>query len=341
MVLFTSLSNSISPGLIPQIAQANWLPLCRVNEVPRSFVKSVDLEYHQVGVFKTSEDEFKAIHPTCPHRHGPLLGQRICDEGTVICPYHGAKFNTRSGKCFDFLGSPDMLQCSLHEYETRVDQDDVLWCKLSDDPVPFPELPCTIKKDDRMVRGKTDVAVSAFDLVENLLCACHVAYLHKFGNRDDPTPKNIKKFVASQGSCGYTYDYTTGGTSTILSGGTSVNVVNGFYGPFSVYSNVAFEDHQKQKRMKSIRVSVLPLSPTSSRMFWTIGRDFMKHGMFDNLARYIMKTTISEDAALLLKMTGPRPTTGQVLTKFDWVIAKYRQHLSQSSCNEYPVGSVK
>ena len=295
-------------------------------------MKTVDLEYHQVGVFKTAGDELRAIHPTCPHRHGPLLGQRICDDGTVVCPYHGAKFNTRSGKCLDFLGSADMLQSSLQEYETRVDQDDVLWCKLNDDPLPLLELPCTVKKDERVVHGTTDVAVSAFDLVENLLDCCHIASLHKFGNSEDPMPKNIKKFVVSQGSCVYTYDYTTGGTSTILSGGTSVNVVNGFYGPFSVYSNVAFEDHQKQKKMKSIRVSVLPLSPTSSRMFWTIGRDFMKHGVFDNLARYIMKTTISEDAALLLKMTGPRPTTGQVLTKFDWVIAKYRQYLSK--CND-------
>jgi len=54
----------------------------------------------------------------------------------------------------------------------------------------------------------------------------------------------------------------------------------------------------------------------------------MVHGVFDPVARYIMQTTIAEDASILLKMGGPRPAGGQVLTKFDWVIAKYRRYLS-------------
>ena len=331
MVLFSSISSSIHHSLVPQVALANWLPLCRVDQVPTTHVKTLDIEYVKIGVFKSRGEGLKAIHPTCPHRHGPLCGESIANDGTIVCPYHGAKFSTRSGKCLDFLGSSDMLQSSLHEYETRVDQDDVLWCKVNDDPLPFPELPCAVKKDERVVRGTTDVDVSAFDLVENLCCCTHVHQVHKFGNKKDPQPKNMNKCVVSQQSCGYTYDYNSGGSSTVLSSGV-VNVANGFYGPFSLYSNVAFEDYRKQKRMKSIRVSVLPLSPTRSRMFWAIGRDFMTHGVFDPVARYIMETTIAEDAALLRRMTGPRPTTTQVLTKFDWIIAKYRQHLLE--CND-------
>lgn len=286
------LFNALSTNLIPQIAQTNWIPLCFTDKIPRLKVKTIDLEYRKIGVLKTADDEFKAIDDRCPHRHGPLCGQPIDRDGIVKCPYHGAKFNVMSGKCVDFLNSPSVS--SLHEFETKIDQDNVLWCKLCDDAVPFLELPCVVNKNERAVRGTTDVPVSAFDLMENLCDSIHIHEVHQFGNKKDPQPKNIKKFVVSPGSCGYTYDYTS---NTLLSGGESsvVNVVNGFYGPFGMYSNVAFSSN---KKLKSIRVSVLPLTSTTSRMFWTIGRDFMMHELGDFVARQIMETTIAEDAAI-------------------------------------------
>jgi phenylpropionate dioxygenase-like ring-hydroxylating dioxygenase large terminal subunit len=308
-------------SLISQIAQTNWIPLCFTNTVPRLQVKEIDLEYRKVGVFKTSEDEYLAIDDRCPHRHGSLCGQRINSDGTVKCPYHGAQFNTATGKCTEFLKMPSSLR--LHEYETKVDQDNVLWCKLTDDAVPFPELPYEVHENERAVRGTTDVDVSAFDLVENLCDACHVHEVHSFGNKDDPQPKNMKKIVTSPSSYGYTYDYKS---NARLAKGTSevVHVFNGFYGPFSVYSNVAFSSS-----MKSIRVSVLPLTSTTSRMFWTLGRDFMTHDLGDHVARQIMLKTIEEDAAVLGQMSDKKPGgLNQVLTKFDWIIAKYRRSVT-------------
>lgn len=211
----------------------------------------------------------------------------------------------------------------LHEYESSVDQDNVLWCKLTDDPVPFPELPYGVHEDERVVRGTTDVAVSAFDLIENLIDASHIATVHQFGNKDDPAPKNMKRIVTSPMACGYTYDYKS---NARLAKGTSdvVHVLNGFYSPFSVYSNVAFDSS-----MKSIRVSVLPLTSTSSRMFWTLGRDFMLHELGDVIARQIMHQTIGEDAAVLKKMSVEKPGgRKQVLSKYDWIIAKYRRSVA-------------
>ncbi|CAM9700234.1 unnamed protein product [Ectocarpus sp. 6 AP-2014] len=323
---------SIHQSLIPQIAQANWLPLCSVAQIPRSFVKPIDLEYRKIGVFKTNDGQFKAIDTTCPHRHGDLGWAQTACDGAIICPYHGAKFSAHTGRCVDFLGSTSMLHARLGEYETRVDQDSVLWCKLTDGEVPFPELPpWTLPAGARMVHGTTDVHACAFDVVENLIDCVHVHKVHTFGNKEDPQPKNMKRVIGSRGWCAQTYDYTSGGTGRMLSAGKqrTVSVDNGFYGPFSVYSNVAFQDFQNRPKTKSIRVSVLPLSSTSTRMFWTIGRDFLMHDMFDHVARYVMQTTIAEDAAILRKMSGARPRTRQVLTKFDWIIAKYRQQTSK------------
>ncbi len=312
----------LSASLVSQIAQTNWIPLCYTNAVPRLQVKEIDLEYRKIGVFKTADNEFRAVDDRCPHRHGPLCGQSIDRDGMLECPYHGALFDTTTGKCAEFLKAPSSLR--LHEYDTTVDQDDVLWCKLTDNAVPFPELPYDVDEDERVVRGTTDVAASAFDLVENLCDSIHIQSVHSFGNKGDPQPKNVRRMVQSPASCAYTYDYNS---NTRLAKGTGevVHVCNGFHGPFAVYSNVAFASS-----MKSVRVSVLPLTKTTSRMFWTLGRDFMLHDLGDTIARQVMAKTIAEDAAILKRIGGNKKPggRGQVFTKFDWIIAKYRRSVT-------------
>ena len=317
----------LSPSLVSQIAQISWIPLCYTNTVPRLQVKGIDLEYRNIGVFRTSAGEFRSIDGRCPHRHGNLCGERIDRDGTVKCGYHGATFNTTTGTCTEFLKMPSSLR--LHEYETNVDQDNVLWCKLTDDTVPFPDLPYQVYADERVVRGTMDVAVSAFDLVENLMDCSHIHEVHRFGNKDDPRPKDMRKIVTSPMSSGYTYSYNS---NPLLAKRTSevVHVVNGFHGPFSVYSNVAFSSS-----MKSVRVSVLPLTSTSSRMFWTLGRDFMLHDLGDVVARRIMHQTIAEDAAVLTKMSAKKPGgRNQRLSTFDWIIAKYRRSVTLKFLSE-------
>lgn len=317
----------LSPSLISQIAQTSWIPLCYTNTVPRLQVKGIDPEYRNIGVFRTSEGEFRSIDGRCPHRHGNLCGERIDRNGTVKCGYHGATFNTTTGTCTEFLKMPSSMR--LHEYETNVDQDNVLWCKLTDDTIPFPDLPYQVHADERAVRGTTDVAVSAFDLMENLMDCSHVHEVHQFGNKDDPRPKDMRKIVTSPTSSGYTYSYNS---NPRLAKRTSevVHVVNGFHGPFSVYSNVAFSSS-----MKSVRVSVLPLTSTSSRMFWTLGRDFMLHDLGDVIARRIMHQTIAEDAAVLTKMSAKKPGgRKQRLSMFDWIISKYRRSVTTSFLSE-------
>lgn len=241
--------NMLPTSLISQIAQISWTPLCFTNTVPRLQMKEIDLEYRKVGVFQTSDDEFLALDDRCPHRHGSLCGQRIDRDGTLSCPYHGAKFNTTSGKCIDFLNAPSSLR--LHKYETKVDQDNVLWCKLTDDAVPFPELPYYIGENERAVRGTTDVSVSAFDLIETLCDPIHIHEVHTFGNKDDPQSKNVKKLVTSPISCGYTYSYNSSALLTKNSNDV-VHVVNGFYGPFfSVLERRLLLQHEKHPRERT------------------------------------------------------------------------------------------
>ncbi|CAN0576608.1 unnamed protein product, partial [Ectocarpus sp. 12 AP-2014] len=63
----------------------SWIPLCYTNTVPRLQVNGIDLEYRSIGVFRTSDGEFRSIDGHCPHRHGTLCGERVDRDGMVKC----------------------------------------------------------------------------------------------------------------------------------------------------------------------------------------------------------------------------------------------------------------
>jgi 3-phenylpropionate/trans-cinnamate dioxygenase ferredoxin component len=69
-----------------------------VDEFPPGSVKIVRAGSIAVGVFNLGE-RFCAIEDRCSHDDGPLAeGEYDVDEGVVICPRHGSKFDICSGR---------------------------------------------------------------------------------------------------------------------------------------------------------------------------------------------------------------------------------------------------
>ena len=57
--------------------------------------KLVEIEGQKIAVFNLG-GTYYAIENTCPHRGGPLAeGMLAGDE--VICPWHGSRFNVKTG----------------------------------------------------------------------------------------------------------------------------------------------------------------------------------------------------------------------------------------------------
>ena len=42
-------------------------------------------------------DTVTALADECPHQAMPLSAGELCPDGTVECPWHGARFDCRSG----------------------------------------------------------------------------------------------------------------------------------------------------------------------------------------------------------------------------------------------------
>jgi len=55
----------------------------------------VEADGYAIALFNL-EGEFYAIENECPHEDGPL-GEGEVDGETVSCPWHGARFNIKTG----------------------------------------------------------------------------------------------------------------------------------------------------------------------------------------------------------------------------------------------------
>jgi nitrite reductase/ring-hydroxylating ferredoxin subunit len=72
----------------------------------------------EIAIFKVGS-EFYAIENQCPHRQAPLIAGAI--KGFVVeCPWHGARFDLRTG-----TGLPGPHQADLMCFESRVEGDNL------------------------------------------------------------------------------------------------------------------------------------------------------------------------------------------------------------------------
>ena len=60
----------------------------------------------------------KTLDNTCKHAQGPL-GEGICDDNIVTCPWHGWKYDVTTGVC---ATNP---QVKVDKYEVQVEGEDV------------------------------------------------------------------------------------------------------------------------------------------------------------------------------------------------------------------------
>ena len=80
--------------------------------------KLVEAGGHRIAVFNVGGNYY-AIENTCPHRGGPLAeGMMVGEE--VICPWHGSRFNVKTGSVL----TPPARQ-GVESFPVRVAGDDV------------------------------------------------------------------------------------------------------------------------------------------------------------------------------------------------------------------------
>jgi nitrite reductase/ring-hydroxylating ferredoxin subunit len=97
---------------------AKFVKVAMTGELAPGQSKKVEVEGKAIALFNL-EEGYHAIDDTCPHRGGPLSTGPV--EGQVVtCPWHGSKFDVRSG---DVITAP--ARTGVSSYRVRVSGSDI------------------------------------------------------------------------------------------------------------------------------------------------------------------------------------------------------------------------
>jgi 3-phenylpropionate/trans-cinnamate dioxygenase ferredoxin subunit len=98
---------------------SKWMKVARTSEIPLGEKAIVEVDGILVVVVNLN-GKYYAIEDVCTHDGGPL-GEGDLEDGQIICPRHGARFDVRTG---DALTLPAFEP--VPTYEVRVEGEDIL-----------------------------------------------------------------------------------------------------------------------------------------------------------------------------------------------------------------------
>lgn len=119
---------------VGQPAPSSFVPVLDATELPGEELRQVDVDGAPVLLARSQDGEICALASTCTHLGGPLAeGSR--DGDTVTCPWHGSRFDLRTGAVVE--GPAVFAQPRL---ETRVQEGKIEVGVPDSDAAELPEL---------------------------------------------------------------------------------------------------------------------------------------------------------------------------------------------------------
>lgn len=74
---------------------SDWINVAKTEDFPPGTRRVVDVDGAAVAVFNL-DGEYYAIEDICTHDGGELASGEM-EDGVIICPRHGARFNIKTG----------------------------------------------------------------------------------------------------------------------------------------------------------------------------------------------------------------------------------------------------
>ncbi len=98
---------------------SDFAKVAQVNEIEPGQMKAVNYNNETVCIANV-DGQYYAIDNICSHEQGPLADGTI-ENFEVECPWHGARFDIRTGKV---LSPP--AETDLARYEVKIEGNDIL-----------------------------------------------------------------------------------------------------------------------------------------------------------------------------------------------------------------------
>ena len=96
---------------------ANFVKICKTTDVKAGCGKSIEISGKPLALFNV-DGGFYALNDVCGHRGGPL-GEGELQGTTVICPWHGWRYNVTTGEN-ELV--PDL---PTQKYELKIEGEDI------------------------------------------------------------------------------------------------------------------------------------------------------------------------------------------------------------------------
>ena len=109
---------------------SNMIRIARVADFERTSMRSYKILARPVGIFKEGSGRFRAMEVGCKHQNADLLQGQLHGD-VVTCPWHGWKYNLKTGECL--WGS----SACLRPYALEVRGDDIYVSLRPIDPEGF------------------------------------------------------------------------------------------------------------------------------------------------------------------------------------------------------------
>ena len=92
----------------------------RLSDLPDGLPQSVRMADGESVCLVREGAHVHAMVDRCPHRDFPLSGGDLVEPGVLECPWHGARFNCKTGRVVQGPATDD-----LQLYATRITNDEV------------------------------------------------------------------------------------------------------------------------------------------------------------------------------------------------------------------------
>jgi len=274
-------------------------------------------------VWKNSNNTYVALDDACPHKGASLSCGKVTN-GNIMCPYHGYEFNDKGilekvpGICFTPSEVYNLKKYDIVEKNGWVYMNTMLNKGNFTENIFVEEDAFT---DSKVVYLNVDFNAYSRLVSENSLDVMHIAYVHTFGNAENPNPtdedppKEVGKFHYKT-----TYKYISGKKSMAkrVFKMDDITIENEFILPHTTIARVYFGEF-----VNTVVTFALPISDTKTKLFIKTYRNFWDNGLGDMVSEYMMYNTVIQDK-FVVENIDMRFKEGKFNMKFDKLQNTYK-----------------
>lgn len=304
----------------------SWYVIGETSDFIPSQPKKVTIWNKDYVVWKNNND-YHACDNICPHRGASLAEGSVCNNN-IVCPYHGYEFNSNGElKFVPGLQFKSNTKFNIDTFDV-IEQDGWVWLNtmVNNDSYSFNLFREPERNSSRnlsifkQVNLKQKFKCYPRILTENSLDIMHIAFVHTFGNREEPAPFFEHTERISDWHYRTKYFYKSGENSIprVLFNITNITVENEFIMPHTTVARVIFSD-----MVSTIITSVLPINDKQCIIFVKTYRNFIYGPLGDWYTSYAMRNTINEDRSIVENID-PSCIDGKYNMKFDKLQNIYR-----------------